>query len=153
MSWPVASLPTDYWTRPVEPQNREWWVILGNVPWYGPGGGPTWDQLYPNTNPNWNAQESFTPYVQGPSSAHIVWKQLGADAGIIGSEEGIASWPFNFSGAYYNPPSIIFQGRIYQTVTKASPSGPGTRSLLAMHRHTNRKITVGKTTLHGRIRT
>jgi hypothetical protein len=124
MSWPPAPLPTDYWTRPIEPQNREWWTILGNVPWYGPGGGPAWDQQYPDTNPYWNAQESFTPWVQGPNSAHIVWKQLGADAGIIGSEEGIASWPFNFSGSYYNPPSVIFQGRIYQTVTKPGTINP-----------------------------
>lgn len=128
MSWPSAPLPNDYWTRPVEPQNREWWTILGNVPWYGPGGGPAWDELYPNTNPYWNAQQGFTPWVQGPNSAHIVWKQLSADAGIIGSEEGIASWPFNFNGAYYNPPSIIFQGRIYQTTTKASPTGAGTQT-------------------------
>ena len=127
-SWPSAPLPTDYWTRPVEPHNREWWTILGNVPWYGPSGGPTWDELYPNTNPYWNAQEGFTPWVQGPNSAHIVWKQLGADAGIIGGQDGIASWPLNFGGAYYTPPSIIFQGRIYQVSAKASPTGPSAQN-------------------------
>ena len=31
-SWPPSPLPTDYWTRPVSPENREWWPILGNFP-------------------------------------------------------------------------------------------------------------------------
>jgi hypothetical protein len=36
LSWPPADLPTDYWTRPVSPENREWWSILGDYPWSGP---------------------------------------------------------------------------------------------------------------------
>ena len=35
LSWPPAPLPTDYWTRPVSPWNREWWPILGNFPGTG----------------------------------------------------------------------------------------------------------------------
>ncbi len=31
-SWPPAALPTDYWSRPAESFNREWWPILGNWP-------------------------------------------------------------------------------------------------------------------------
>ena len=50
-SWPESSLPTDYWTRPIPPEHREWWLLPGNFPWFGPGGGPLWDELYPNTNP------------------------------------------------------------------------------------------------------
>jgi len=30
--WPASPLPNDYWTRPVSPENREWWPILGNFP-------------------------------------------------------------------------------------------------------------------------
>jgi hypothetical protein len=41
-SWPPSPLPTDYWTRPVSPENREWWSILGDYPWSGPGGGNGW---------------------------------------------------------------------------------------------------------------
>ncbi|HLN46032.1 MAG TPA: PQQ-binding-like beta-propeller repeat protein [Candidatus Sulfotelmatobacter sp.] len=123
-SWPPSALPTDYWTRPIMPENREWWSIAGDYPWYGPGGGPTWDELYPNTNPYWNQQQLFTPYVEGPNSAHIAWKKLEADAGIIGGQMGYYSWPVQFGGSYYNPPSIVFQGRIYQTRTEVSPTGP-----------------------------
>jgi hypothetical protein len=27
LSWPPSPLPTDYWTRPISPENREWWPI------------------------------------------------------------------------------------------------------------------------------
>ena len=35
LSWPGSPLPTDYWTRPVSVENREWWPILGNYPGTG----------------------------------------------------------------------------------------------------------------------
>jgi len=112
-SWPPAPLPTDYWTRPVPFENREWWTILGNYPWTGPGGGPVWEQLYPNTNPYYSDRYSFIPWVQAPESAHIVWKRLGADSGIIGGDFG----QIGYSGSPGNP-TVIFQGRCYQLVTK-----------------------------------
>ena len=34
-SWPPSPLPTDYWTRPVSVEHREWWPILGNWPGTG----------------------------------------------------------------------------------------------------------------------
>ena len=34
-SWPQSPLPTDYWTRPVSPEDREWTTILGDYPWNG----------------------------------------------------------------------------------------------------------------------
>ena len=32
MSW-YSPLPTDYWTRPISPENREWSAIGGNFPY------------------------------------------------------------------------------------------------------------------------
>lgn len=46
MSWPPSALPTDYWTRPVSPENREWSTILGNYPYTGIMANPP-----ANTNP------------------------------------------------------------------------------------------------------
>ena len=116
-SWPVSPLPTDYWTRPISPEHREWWPILGNWPGTGyQGGGAVWDTLYPNTNPRWGSQYSFTPWVQAPNSAHIVWKRQGSIAGITGGpaeQYGIVSSP--------GTPSVIYAGRCYQTVTKVMP--------------------------------
>ena len=113
-SWPASPLPTDYWTRPVAFENREWWTIAGNNPWRGPGGGPVWDALYPDTNPCWSSNYAFTPWVQGPNSAHIVWKRMGALGGIIG---GDVQGGFSLMTGGGNP-TIVFDGMAYQTVTK-----------------------------------
>ena len=116
LSWPPSPLPTDYWTRPISPENREWWVIGGCYPWCGPGGGPVWDELYPNTN-IYGSNYCFTPYVQAPNTAHIVWKRQGALAGIIGGQYGdqiVGSG----EGSYAGTPTIIYQGRAYQSITK-----------------------------------
>ncbi len=118
-SWPQSPLPTDYWTRPISPNNREWWPILGSYPptGYGPAiytvGGPTWDQLYPNTNPHWSSSYNFVPYVQAPNTAHIVWHRQGGLGGLIGGQFGALS-------TRPNPgyPAIIYAGRAYQTLTK-----------------------------------
>jgi hypothetical protein len=114
-SWPPAALPTDYWTRPVSLNNREWWPILGAYPGNGyQGGGPMWDALYPNTNPADSPNRySFVPWVQAPNSAHIVWtKQSLSIAGLIGGPAGIYG---TTSGG--GSPSVIYAGRCYQTMT------------------------------------
>jgi hypothetical protein len=60
-SWPPAPLPTDYWTRPASLNNREWWPILGSWPSDGYQGYFTnkWNELYPDTNPDWRASRSI----------------------------------------------------------------------------------------------
>ncbi|HLN46125.1 MAG TPA: PQQ-binding-like beta-propeller repeat protein [Candidatus Sulfotelmatobacter sp.] len=118
-SWPPAPLPTDYWTRPVLPENREWWTILGSYPGTGyVGGGSMWDELYPNTNPYWSNRYSLVPWVQAPNTAHILWKRTTTGAaGLIGGQAGaysITSSP--------GTPSIIYNGRCYQTITKPMPT-------------------------------
>src|SRR4030067_2784194 len=69
MSWPPAPLPTDYWTRPISPENREWRVIAGHYPFTGRGGAEGWPA---NTNA-YASNYKFTPYVQAPNTAHIAW--------------------------------------------------------------------------------
>ena len=121
-SWPLSALPTDYWTRPVAFEHREWWTILGDQPWRGPGGGSTWDSLYPNTNPYWNAGEYFTPWVQGPNSAHVVWKRVGDVGGLVGAGFKQENYIWPNTGYVYNEPTIIFQGRCYGPAAKVVPT-------------------------------
>ena len=84
-SWPLTSLPTDYWTRPVHFENRAWWPILGAYPPYGVvGGGSTW----PADTNTYMSNYNFVPYVQAPNTAHIVFKQQVALAGMIGGTAG-----------------------------------------------------------------
>jgi PQQ-like domain len=114
-SWPVAALPTDYWTRPVAFANREWAPILGNYPWRGPGGGTDWPA---NTNTYWSNQYNFIPYVQAPNSAHILWKRQDAISGIIGGD--LPKYEMSTASVV---PTIIYAGRSYQTLTKVLPDG------------------------------
>ncbi|MFC1488173.1 PQQ-binding-like beta-propeller repeat protein, partial [Thermoproteota archaeon] len=110
-SWPESPLPTDYWTRPVSLDNREWWPIAGGYPGTGYiGGGPVWDELYPDTNPAWSNDYDFHPWVQGPNSAHIVWKRQEALAGLFGATAYHYGDKENPSNAF-----MIFAGRAYDT--------------------------------------
>jgi hypothetical protein len=124
-SYPVMPLPTDYWTRPVPYEYREWWSISGDFPWRGPSGGPMWDQLYPDTNPYWGGylytgsggpwRGTFTPWVQGPNSAHVAWKKQYGLGGIVGGDYGIQIADVTiFSGSGVGRfPTIIYGGRAY----------------------------------------
>jgi hypothetical protein len=113
-SWPDAPLPTDYWTRPVSAYNREWWSILGNWPWTGVGGGEFWDQMYPDTN-IYSSNYRFTPYVQGPESAHVLWKRYQYAGGLIGGDLGtISYWPSGGFTRSPEQPDLIFSGMVFQ---------------------------------------
>jgi hypothetical protein len=114
-SWPPSPLPTDYWTRPAYQQNREWWWILGSYPWHGPGGGSNWPA---NTNPYWSPNYHFLPWREAPETAHIVWKRQEAIKGLIGPFTSEQKKPESFiSISAIGGPSVIFQGRCYQSVT------------------------------------
>lgn len=123
LSWPGSPLPTDYWSRPVVLENREWWPILGGYPSTGiVGGGPIWPAKTNTYMSNYN----FFPYVQGSKSAHIVWRRQDALGGLIGGTLGQIS----YDGRPGNP-AIIYAGRCYQTITKpATMMVNGTYNLL-----------------------
>ncbi len=113
ISYQGAPLPTDYWTRPININNRDWWAIGGQYPFAGQGGGPG----YPENTNAFASNYKFTPYVEAPNTAHIAWKRQGALAGIAGGQYGYRSVGPGES-AYAGTPSIIFQGRAYQSVSK-----------------------------------
>jgi outer membrane protein assembly factor BamB len=108
-SWPIQSLPTDYWTRPVHFENRAWWPILGSYPGYGVvGGGYYWPE---DTNA-YNSNYNFVPYVEAPNTAHVVFKEQVGLAGMIGGTAGQYGTTVR-SGTV----SVIYDGRGYSTET------------------------------------
>jgi len=115
-SWPASPLPTDYWTWPVGVSNREWWQVLGGYPWTGPGGGPLWDELYPDTNIYSGMTNSYTlgygfmPYTQAPESAHYVWQRINQISGIVGG----MNYANSVSSSPNQAPDIIYAGRCYE---------------------------------------
>jgi hypothetical protein len=119
LSWPPAALPTDYWTRPISIQNREWWEIGGQYPFTGMGGGPYW----PADTNIYASNYKYTPYVQGPNTPHVVWKRQGALGGIVGGQYGYSSYGPG-EGTYAGTPNIIFMGRCYQSITKVVDGEP-----------------------------
>jgi outer membrane protein assembly factor BamB len=66
--YPAHALPTEYWTRPIDAQLREWSDIAGS-----------W--LYVPRN-------KFTPYNDGPETAHILWVEPLTMGGIVGGALG-----------------------------------------------------------------
>jgi hypothetical protein len=67
-SYQEAPLPTDYWQRPIYPNNRVWALIGGN--WMQSG---------------YNASAAqFNPYSTGPTTSHILWDQPLNIGGLVG---------------------------------------------------------------------
>lgn len=67
--YPSMPLPNEYWTRPIDPQLREWSAIAGN-----------W--LY------WSPRNLYAPYNQAPESAHVLWTKSITTGGLVGGSLG-----------------------------------------------------------------
>ena len=106
-SWPSVPLPTDYWRRPISAENRDWWPIGGNYPWTGV-------HYYPGGRVLYSSNYKFTYGVQAPNTAHIAWRRQGAFGGLIGGEESYQYSAYTGGGS----PTIVYQGRCYQALTK-----------------------------------
>ncbi|MGB9914668.1 MAG: hypothetical protein ACPLIG_05010 [Candidatus Bathyarchaeales archaeon] len=67
--YPGHPLPSEYWTRPIDAQLREWYTLAGS--WlYTP------DNLY-------------APYNEGPETAHILWAKPLTTGGLVGGDVGL----------------------------------------------------------------
>ncbi len=104
---PQTPPPTDYWTRPIDAQNREWYTISGN--WLALGATTFGDTAY-------NMSGNFNPYTRAPRSAHIVWTKPISFGGLIGGEFGDTSASNYYTGKSYEPkltPPVIINGVLY----------------------------------------
>jgi len=109
--YPGFSLPTEYWTRPIDAQLREWSTIAGS-----------WLTVPENL---------FAPYNEGPESAHILWTKPLTIGGLVGGELGGQSfeigdayegkWTGSTSSYDWHSTSIILAGRLYYQHTTRDP--------------------------------
>jgi hypothetical protein len=99
-------LPTNYWTRPIEGQNTNWFSIASN--WLGS------PYIAGNTQ-----HAIFQPDGSAPNSAHVMWTYRLSDAGVVGGSGSTTdNTPGNtfYQGLTYNPRflnPIIMDGRLF----------------------------------------
>jgi len=111
--YPGHSLPSNYWTRPIDAQLREWSAITGS---------------WPNTPRN-----LYAPYNDGPETAHILWTKPLTQGGLTGGE--LTGLSFEIGDAYegkwtgssgglsmWSSTAIIVTGKLYyQESTQEDP--------------------------------
>ncbi len=106
---PVYPLPTEYWSRPIEAQNPEWYRVASN--WLRGA----------------HIVGRYQPDGKAPNSAHIMWTKPISFGGVVGgSNTGVDGSTF-YSGLSYeakftNP--IIMCGRLYYSLP-LSDAGTG----------------------------
>jgi outer membrane protein assembly factor BamB len=99
----AVPLPTEYWTRPIDAQLREWAPIAGSWIW---GAGMFGGAAIPNR---------YAPYNDdAPETAHILWAKPITTGGLAG---GIDSNSFSSGDAYEGkfPGPIIMAGKLFYT--------------------------------------
>ncbi len=112
-SIPGVSLPTDYWTRPIYAENKEWSSISGN-----------W--LMSNYNFAKNlpgGRSAFAPYTTAPNSAHIMWTKPISFGGLVGAEFGQVSYYTGLSYEQKLTPPTIMNGLLYYNVADPPKNG------------------------------
>jgi outer membrane protein assembly factor BamB len=112
-------LPTEYWTRPIEGQNLDWYMISSH--WLREAYFGTF--ATPGGRLNlW--QRSGT----GPTSGHIMWTKPIEFGGVIGGSQLPVNGSTYYSGGSYEGrlgDALIMQGRLYFTMPLGHSGGSG----------------------------
>jgi hypothetical protein len=99
--WTETPLPEEYWTRPINDANRDWYVLAGN--WLAGAAqnvGPT------NT----------FGYGPAPETAHVMWSHQMWSGGIMDERFGnIGYETYHYEGLNFFPP-IVMDGKVYYNV-------------------------------------
>jgi len=100
---PWTPLPTNYWTRPINANNNNWYSISGN--WIGLSG-------------NYNSSSNYNPYSLAPTTAHILWTKPEAFGGTVGGDfgGGIAIGGETAVSAVGGESSNYYSNRQYETM-------------------------------------
>ncbi len=110
--------PTDYWTTPVNSENKGWTAKIDN--WLMAG--------YDVSSRSFNGQGAFSPYTTAANSAHVVWTEPIAYGGLVSEQFGDKSY---YTGLVYEQfyMPIILNGRIiYNAHGPTSGGGFGPRT-------------------------
>jgi hypothetical protein len=116
---PVLSypLPTEYWTRPIEGQNTDWWKISSN--WLNPPFIRIGDSGTQGAVSGCDTQGGYGRFQAdgiAPNSAHIMWSKSIQDGGVVGGSSYDALGKTYYMGGSYNVrfmEALVMCGRLY----------------------------------------
>jgi len=116
-SQPTIPLPTGYWQRPIESENREWYQVAGS--WLGM---PSQSLFVGSTT--MEGVNVFQANSKAPNSAHIVWTRPLKIGGLAGPTD----YGFYTGDSYERQdiPCFIMAGILYHNLPlNNNPSGAG----------------------------
>jgi len=115
-------LPTEYWARPIEGQNTNWYIIASN--WLGSGYWSSQFGAFQQAGYNlWQTDGA------APNSGHIMWTKPMEFGGVVGGSNTAVPGASFYSGSSYEPvfaDSIIMGGYLYYKMPLSDLGGSGT---------------------------
>jgi outer membrane protein assembly factor BamB len=135
---PTYPLPQEYWTRPIEGQNTDWWSITSNwlrAPYIQGGSG---------------VAGSVQPDGIAPNSPHIMWTKPIQDGGVVGGSTFTIPGENYYMGGSYNvrfAAPIVMYGRLYYQEPYGNSGGGG--DYVAVDLRTGEEIWRTNTTVGG----
>lgn len=127
-TYPGIPLPTEYWTRPIHADLREWSDIAGN--WLG--------YFQPTSASPHSVTATWSKYNDAPETAHVLWAKPVAQGGIAGGQQA----PYGFvngdayEGKFITP--VIIGGILFlNTENRGGWMGPG---VTAIDLHTGKEL-------------
>ena len=113
-SWPETPLPTDYWNRPLNSANHEWYVLAGN--WLS-GAAQNYPQGTAGLTSNFVGGS-------GTESAHILWTKQYYPGGLMDEAyDQIGYQTTAYGGINWN--GIVLNGKLSYTPRNTAHSNQG----------------------------
>jgi hypothetical protein len=121
----VSPLPTEYWTRPVNDQLRDWYQVAG-------------EWLQPTRNEG--------PYVpneaNAPDSSHVLWAKPLTVGGLVGNIYGTEGYENGdaYEGLWGYGSPVIMGGIVYYNNDKDSGTANSTHTVSAVDQHSGEEL-------------
>ena len=112
-------LPTEYWSRPIEGQNTDWWSISSN--WLG-------NPFIEGAGTSYGIPGGIQPEGSAPNTPHIMWSRPLQDGGVVGGSSYHTPGTTYYTGSSYNTRysnALIMHGRLYYELPWGNSGGGG----------------------------
>ncbi len=128
--YPGVSLPSEFWTRPINAQFFEWAYIAGN--WLRPAGSYTMPPI-----------PKYHPYNDdSPDTGHILWAKQYALGGLSGAENGVYQYEMGdaYEGKFLG--AVIINGKLYYNRYQSAGGTNIEQDVAAVDLHTGEELWV-----------